>query len=116
MKVRYNVTVPAVSEEALPGILKKLGLYDDVASGKAACYVCGAPLTLDTIGAIAKLDGKAVLICSKPSCIGKASLLASRAKARAMETLLPTPPQQRVFHLYPYRAPPPTTRNPAQPP
>jgi len=47
MKVRYNVTVPAVSEEALPGILKKLGLYDDVASGKAACYVCGAPLTLE---------------------------------------------------------------------
>jgi hypothetical protein len=83
MKVRYNVTVPAVSEEALPGILKKLGLYDDVASGKAACYVCGAPLTLDTIGAIAKLDGKTVLICSKPSCIGKASLLASRAKARS---------------------------------
>jgi hypothetical protein len=84
VKVRYrSVTVPAVSEEALPGVLKRLGLYDDIASGKAACYVCGAPLTLDTIGAIAKLDGKAVLICDRPSCIGKASLLASRAKARS---------------------------------
>jgi len=82
MKVRYrDVTVPAVSEEALPGVLKRLGLYEDAASGKATCYVCGAPLRLDTIGAIAKLDGKTVLICSKPSCVGKASLLASKASA-----------------------------------
>jgi len=82
MKVRYRVVaVPAVSEEALPGVLRKLGLYEDAASGKAACHVCGAPLTLNTIGAIAKLGGKTVLICSKPSCIGKASLLASKARA-----------------------------------
>jgi len=73
MKVRYrDVAVPAVSEEALPGVLRKLGLYEDAASGKAACHVCGA---------IAKLGGKTVLICSKPSCIGKASLLASKARA-----------------------------------
>jgi len=72
--------VPAVSEEALPGVLRKLGLYED-AAGRAACHVCGAPLSLNTIGAIAKLGGKTVLICGKPSCVGKASLLASKARA-----------------------------------
>ena len=83
MKVKYrDVVISAVSEEALPGVLKRLGLYEDVVGGKAACYLCGAPLTLDTIGAIAKLDGKTVLICEKPSCIGKAALLTSRARAR----------------------------------
>ena len=89
MKVRYNVTVPAVSEEALPGILKKLGLYDD-ASGKAACYVCGAPLTLNTIGAIAKLDGKAVLICDSPPASAKPRC-SPAGRRRAAQPLRPSP-------------------------
>ena len=78
-KYRFrNVGVPAISEEILPEVLKKLELYEDVVNGHAKCYICGRQLTLDTIGAIAVLDEKPVLICSKPSCIGRASLIVKR--------------------------------------
>jgi len=81
MRVRYrDVVVPAIREDVLPGVLKKLGLYDDVVNGKATCYVCGERLTLDAVGAIAMVDDKPVLICSKPSCIGKAALITSRSR------------------------------------
>ena len=62
----------------MPEVLKKLELYEDVVNGRAKCYICGRQLTLDTIGAIAVLDEKPVLICSKPSCIGRASLIVKR--------------------------------------
>jgi hypothetical protein len=62
MRARYrDVAVPAISEDSLPRVLRRLELYDDVANGKAACYICGKPeLTLETIGAIAMISGKPV--------------------------------------------------------
>jgi hypothetical protein len=59
MRARYrDVAVPAVSEDPLPRVLRRLELYDDVANGRAACYICGKPeLTLETIGAIAMISG-----------------------------------------------------------
>jgi hypothetical protein len=78
-KYRFrDVEVSAISEDILPEVLKKLELYEDVVNGHAKCYICGRQLTLDTIGAIAMLDGKPVLICSKPSCIGRASLIVKK--------------------------------------
>ena len=75
-----NVEVPVISEDVLPRVLKRLELYEDVVNGNAKCYICGEKLTLDTIGAIAMMNDKPVLICSKPSCIGKATLLTNRAR------------------------------------
>jgi hypothetical protein len=78
-KYRFrNVEVPAISEDILPEVLKKLELYEDVINGHAKCYICSRQLTLDTIGAIAMVNGKPVLICSKLSCIGRASLIIKR--------------------------------------
>jgi hypothetical protein len=51
----------------LPEVLKKLELYEGVVNGHAKCYICGRQLTLDTIGAIAMIDGRSVLICNKSS-------------------------------------------------
>jgi hypothetical protein len=62
----------------LPEVLKRLELYEDVVNGHAKCYICDRQLTLDTIGAITVLDEKPVLICSKPPCIGRASLIVKR--------------------------------------
>ena len=73
-----NIEVSAISEEILPEVLKKLELYEDVVNSRAKCYICGRRLTLDTIGAIAMVNGKPVLICSKPSCIGRASYTIKR--------------------------------------
>ena len=73
-----SVEIPAINDEILPEVLKKLELYEDAVNDRVKCYICGRQVTLDTIGAIAMLDGKPVLICSKPSCIGKASLIIKR--------------------------------------
>jgi hypothetical protein len=82
VRVRFrDVVVPAIRENVLPGVLRRLGLYDDVVNGKAKCYVCGELLTLDSIGAIAMVNGKPVLVCSKPSCIGKIALITSKSKS-----------------------------------
>ncbi|MCR6668670.1 MAG: hypothetical protein NDF51_01580 [archaeon YNP-WB-040] len=82
MRVRFrDVVVPAIGEDVLPRVLRKLGLYDDVAGNMAVCYICGEPLSLDTIGAIAMLNDKPVLICNKSSCIGKAALLISKSQS-----------------------------------
>jgi hypothetical protein len=82
VRVRFrDVVVPAIRENVLPGVLRRLGLYDDVVNGKAKCYVCGELLTLDSIGAIAMVNGKPVLVCSKPSCIGKITLITSKSKS-----------------------------------
>jgi hypothetical protein len=82
VRVRFrDVVVPAIREDVLPGVLRRLGLYDDVVNGKAKCYVCGELLTLDSIGAIAMVNDKPVLVCSKPSCIGKIALITSKSKS-----------------------------------
>jgi hypothetical protein len=53
-KYRFrNVVVPAISEEILPEVLKRLELYEDIVNGRAKCYICGRQVTLETIGAIA---------------------------------------------------------------
>jgi len=78
-KYRFrDVEVSAISEDILPEVLKKLELYEGVVNGHAKCYICGRQLTLDTIGAIAMIGGMPVLICSKPSCIGRASLIVKK--------------------------------------
>jgi hypothetical protein len=82
VRVRFrDVVIPAIREDVLPGVLRRLGLYDDVVNGKAKCYVCGELLTLDSIGAIAMVNDKPVLVCSKPSCIGKITLITSKSKS-----------------------------------
>jgi hypothetical protein len=81
MRVSYrNIVAPAISEDVLTRVLRKLGLYDDVVNRRASCHICGEPLTIESIGAIALLDDKPVLICTMSSCIGKAALLISRSK------------------------------------
>jgi hypothetical protein len=84
-KYRFrNVEVSAISEEILPEVLRKLELYEDVVNGHVKCYICGRRLTLDTIGAIAMIDRRPVLICSKPSCIGRASLIIKRQASKPL--------------------------------
>ncbi len=80
--VRRKIPVTAISSEEVTGLLRKLGLYDDVVDGKVRCYICGRRITLDNIGGVLMIDGKPALVCDKPSCIAKAALL-SREKQHA---------------------------------
>jgi len=75
-RIRYrDVVVPAITDDELPNVLTKLGLYNDVVNGKAKCHICGRTLTLNSIGAIIMVNDKPALICGKPSCIAKATQL-----------------------------------------
>ena len=73
--VRRRVTVTAISEDTAVKLLQKLNLYSDVINGSAHCYICGGRITLESIGGVMMIDEKPVLICDKPSCIARASLL-----------------------------------------
>jgi len=77
---RVEVEISAIREDALPRILVRLKLYGDLEKGNAKCYICDKKLTLGTIGAIAKINGKYVLICSNLSCIVEANILANRSR------------------------------------
>jgi len=83
MRIRYRgVVVPATTDNELPKVLTKLGLYDDIVNGKAKCYICKRALTLNSIGAIIMVNDKPVLICGKPSCIAKAAQIIHRQKLK----------------------------------
>jgi hypothetical protein len=77
-QVLREVRLPAISEEDLPDLLKRLEIYEEVLAGRYHCYICGKTLSLDTIGAVGILNGKPILVCDNPACIGKASKLFSR--------------------------------------
>jgi hypothetical protein len=64
VKLRHkNIHIPAISDEALPHLLVRLKLYDDIVNGKMKCRICRRKLTLDTIGAIGMLNND--LVCDK---------------------------------------------------
>jgi len=73
--MKRRVTVTAISEDEVVGLLQRLNLYDIVVSGKATCFICGRVVTLSNIGGLLEVNKRTVLICSKPSCIAKAALL-----------------------------------------
>ena len=77
-----NVVVPAISEEELPRVLKKLELYESIVNNEATCYICGELLKLETVGAIAMINDKPVLLCDKPSCLGKMTLLINEHRCK----------------------------------
>jgi hypothetical protein len=82
-RIRYrDVVVPAITDDELPNVLTKLGLYNDVVNGKAKCHICGRTLTLNSIGAIIMVSDKPVLICDKPSCTAKAIQIIHRQKLK----------------------------------
>jgi hypothetical protein len=76
-QVLREVMLPAISEEDLPDLLKKLGIHEEVLAGKHHCSICGKTLSLDTMGAVGMLNGKIILVCENPACIGKASQIFS---------------------------------------
>jgi len=76
--IKRRVPVTAVSIDDVENILRKLGVYDMVENGEATCYICGRKITTENIGGILMVCDRIVLICDKPSCIGRATLLSKR--------------------------------------
>jgi len=78
--VRRRIHVTAISYEDVAGLLRRLELYDDVVKGKITCHICGKEVTLENIGGVTVVGGKAILVCDKPDCIARAAVLSSKER------------------------------------
>ena len=67
---RKRQPLKAVHDQDLEDLLASLNLLEDIKDGKRRCDICGAPLTLDNLGAIFPLEGSRIgLACDEPTCI-----------------------------------------------
>jgi len=68
-----EITVYVADEGSLHDLLKKLGLYQDAAEGKARCHFCGAQINLDNVGGIFRRGGQTYLVCNSIKCLYEAA-------------------------------------------
>jgi hypothetical protein len=73
--VRRRIPVTAISSDDVVGLLHRLELYDDVVNGKITCFICKTIVTLENIGGVTVVGGKAILVCDNPGCIARAAVL-----------------------------------------
>ena len=78
--LRKRTPVTAIHIDDLERILKRLKLYEPVINGKVKCYFCNETLTLENIGGILSVNGETVLICDKPGCLIKATILSAKTR------------------------------------
>ena len=65
-----NITIDAVLDRDLLGLLKKLDLIDRINDSKATCSRCDKIITLENIGAVGIDEGIARIYCDDFVCIG----------------------------------------------
>ena len=74
-----KVTVRAIHDVDLVRVLRRLGLYEDVAGGRCRCFACGRRITPEDIGGLFKgRDGKVNFVCSGVRCLVAAAEVTSR--------------------------------------
>ena len=73
--VRRRIHVTAISSDDVVGLLRRLELYDEVVKGKITCFICKTIVTLENIGGVTVVGGKAILVCGNPGCIARAAVL-----------------------------------------
>jgi hypothetical protein len=59
----------------MPGILKKLGMFEDAEAGRLRCYFCGRPVSLQNIGGVFKHEGQIRAVCNDIKCLYEAAWL-----------------------------------------
>jgi hypothetical protein len=69
----------AVHDDDLEQVLKALGLFEDVKTGRTRCAVCRESVDLDNLHAVFSDSGDVKVTCNKPDCI---KLLLSRLERR----------------------------------
>ena len=67
--------VRAVHEGELAGLLKDLGLLEDVKAGKLHCSICGNKVALKNIRGIFPKEGHVCLFCDRLECTEEVLLL-----------------------------------------
>jgi hypothetical protein len=75
-----EIAIYAVDDKSLADVLKKAGIYQDVAAGRAQCYFCGRSVTTQNLGGIFKREGKVRVVCSNIKCLYEAAWLTARRR------------------------------------
>ena len=61
--------IRAIHPNDVSAVLARLGLLDDLNAGRISCSSCGAPLTTETLRAIARVAGELRVLCTLPECL-----------------------------------------------
>lgn len=66
--------IKAVHDVDLERVLRRLGLYEDLVSGRLRCAVCGCSLSFENLGGLYRgRDGRVKLVCNRIECLVKAA-------------------------------------------
>ena len=50
MTTKIKITIRAIDDAVLVGVLKRLGLYEGVVEGRYRCFSCGRRITFSNLG------------------------------------------------------------------
>ncbi len=75
-----EITLYAVDDKSLVGVLEKLGIYQDVAAGRTRCHFCGKPVAMQNLGGLFKHEGKVRVVCNNIKCLYEAAWLTAKRR------------------------------------
>ena len=81
---KEEIVIAAIHDADLVSVTKKVGVYEDLAEGKARCLICERPVSLENLGGLIKVGGRVRVVCEDPRCIWVAAKI-SRAASGANE-------------------------------
>ena len=67
--MKEKIEIPAIHDKEFLTILKDLGLFESIDSGKANCINCNEVLTFENIGGIKIIENSPKLICDNSECL-----------------------------------------------
>jgi hypothetical protein len=76
-----EITIYAIDDKNLVGVLEKLGIYQDVVAGRTRCHFCGNTVTVQNLGGLFKHEGQIRLVCNNIRCLYEAAWLTARRRA-----------------------------------
>jgi len=74
--------VDIYATDDMPGILKKLGMFEDAEAGRLRCHFCGKPVSLQNIGDIFKHEGQIRVVCNNIKCLYEAAMMATKTSVK----------------------------------
>jgi hypothetical protein len=67
-KPKKIIKIPAIYEDDIKPVFKKLGLWKPLKRGEIKCAICGTTITKDNFSAMKKINGEIKMICDKGTC------------------------------------------------
>lgn len=65
---KETITIPAIYEDDIKPVFKKLGLWNKLQNGEIKCAICKATITYENFSAMKKVKDEIQMICDKGTC------------------------------------------------